>query len=523
MRLLLLLLATSVVVSAQSVLIGQPGTPGLLPGEPTLCTAGVSGASETERRQYFADGEPSFVLHREEQCSPAGLVTSVLRERTDLDGARTEASRLDLTYDAADRLVRVVRSGDRDGAWVPVWREASAYDAAGRRISFLSETKDYDGRWRPFVRTATVYDGAGRVEQSTGEEWDWNEHQSYYGTRLDRTVSGAVTIDVRSSRPDTTRHWSPRTQHETRVDESGRPVLIVYSDLGADTAPIQRFLYEYPATGDTVQTSQRREGDGWVNVSQTQTVTSADGRTRVATVALWNVSQSEWSLVDRQTNQFDEAGRLVERIYEDRDFVNGGVFIDRRDRWSYTASGQRDVYTIEFWIAENNAWGLQERDRREYDSEGRIVVSEFVNRVARSGQLVSGQLVETAYETDGRLASQVSYNRPERGWQLSSRSTFIHGAPVAADPSTQSAFDLAVWPNPTRGTVRVQIQSSRVQPVRVEVLDVLGRRVALAFDGRVTDGSVEIPISVASLAPGRYTIRLLSDEDMVTRPLTVVQ
>lgn len=526
MRIVLLLLVTSVAAQAQCGLACASGTPGLLPGEPQLCIVGVSGASETESRQYFADGEPSTLWTRTEMCDPDGRTTSRVKEIEDNDGGHFEASRVDLTYDDSGRLAQAILSRNRDDAWVPTDRNEYAYDQADRQISHLREVVQYEEGWRPVSRSSTAYDDQDRVAQSILETWDRNEHWRYYGSKTDQTVSAARTVDTRSTRPDTTVAWTPRFEHQTTVDESGRPVLTIYSELdatGAIQELVRRSLYEYSTTGDTLRTSQRREGSDWVNASQTQTQTAPDGRTRVEMISLWDASREEWAPVDRTTSQFDEAGRLVERLFEDRDFVNGGVLLNRRDRWTYMASGLRDEYMVEIWIEDNEAWGLEASDRREYDPEGRIVISEHIYRVARSGQVVSGQLVETSYEPDGRLAGQVSYNRPDIGWQLSSRSTFGHGAPVAIDPSAQATFGLAVWPNPARGTVHIQLRSSGARPARVEVLDVLGRRVILAFEGWAVAGDVAIPVPIPTLAPGHYFVRAHSDEDVAVQPFTVVR
>lgn len=527
MRTLLFLLATAASSQAQCGLACFSGTPGVLPGNPPLCVVGVSSASELERRQHIdiADGEPSRLLTREAQCDVNGRTTSEVKTTTDADGTRLDASRLDLAYDSADRVVRATLSRHSGGTWAPALRDALAYDSAGRQVLYRRETHD-GGEWRLDIRNVSAFDGEGRLVQSISETWSRQKNEGYVNSKIDRTYSGARTVEVRSSRQDTTVAWVPRSRFETVVDGDGRPVLSVERGVdasGAAQEETRRFLYEYSASGDTLRTFQLMEAGAWVNSSQTETQTSGDGRTRVRTLSFWTPSRSEWTLINRETDRLDGAGRRVERVIETQDYVNGGVVFERRNRRAYTASGLRSESTYELWIEGTDSWALDYRDRREYDLEGQIVVSEFIALTALTGQIWDGHRVETTYEADGRLASQTSYIERGEGWQLSSLSSFSHGSPVAVVPPVQRTLDLAVWPNPARETARVQIRLSRAGPARVEVLDALGRRLVLVFEGTVTEGLADVPLSISALAPGRYYVRMESDGDVVSRPLTVVR
>ena len=84
---------------------------------------------------------------------------------------------------------------------------------------------------------------------------------------------------------------------------------------------------------------------------------------------------------------------------------------------------------------------------------------------------------------------------------------------TAAEPGRQPAA-LAVTlagPNPSRGTTAVRVRSDA--PVRVSVLDVQGREVALLWDGPAPPERLEVD---GALAPGVYAVRAVSAQGAAT-------
>jgi hypothetical protein len=87
---------------------------------------------------------------------------------------------------------------------------------------------------------------------------------------------------------------------------------------------------------------------------------------------------------------------------------------------------------------------------------------------------------------------------------------------------------LALWPNPLRGRSRVQFVTPRATSVRLEVFDVLGRRVRGLVQASLPagthlshwDGTDDRGMPVAQ---GVYFLRLSNNHDVVTRRVTVLR
>ena len=104
--------------------------------------------------------------------------------------------------------------------------------------------------------------------------------------------------------------------------------------------------------------------------------------------------------------------------------------------------------------------------------------------------------------------------------------TFIGANVVANEPGggvPGEALSLeAAYPNPAAGVVTIRYAAPAGSAVRVEVVDLLGRTVAVLVEER-TDGPQETTLDTRDLANGVYVLRLSADGQMLSRKLTVVR
>ena len=86
--------------------------------------------------------------------------------------------------------------------------------------------------------------------------------------------------------------------------------------------------------------------------------------------------------------------------------------------------------------------------------------------------------------------------------------TFLGATGVAAEsaPAGVPAFGFdGVYPNPTADRITVAFYAEG--PARLEVIDLLGRRVATLHDGPVAEGQ-RVALDAAALSAGVYVLRL---------------
>ncbi|MEM1116089.1 MAG: T9SS type A sorting domain-containing protein [Bacteroidota bacterium] len=96
---------------------------------------------------------------------------------------------------------------------------------------------------------------------------------------------------------------------------------------------------------------------------------------------------------------------------------------------------------------------------------------------------------------------------------------FLNARSVSTAPEAETAFALLVAPNPSRDAARVQFALPEAGDVTVEVVDLLGRRVATLADRPFSAGphSLDLPRSLAS---GTYLVRLRAGRDALVQRIT---
>ncbi|MEO0857493.1 MAG: PA domain-containing protein, partial [Bacteroidota bacterium] len=96
---------------------------------------------------------------------------------------------------------------------------------------------------------------------------------------------------------------------------------------------------------------------------------------------------------------------------------------------------------------------------------------------------------------------------------------------VAAEDETQAGtYALAsVYPNPVSTTATVGFTLPTAEQVRVEVFDLLGRRVATLADGFRVVGEHRVTLDAAGLPSGVYVVRLATPSATLTERVTVVR
>ncbi|HYE96914.1 MAG TPA: endonuclease [Rubricoccaceae bacterium] len=96
------------------------------------------------------------------------------------------------------------------------------------------------------------------------------------------------------------------------------------------------------------------------------------------------------------------------------------------------------------------------------------------------------------------------------------RAFFTTGTAMEETPPAASALSVPS-PNPFLEETRLVLTLARPAAVRVEVVDVLGRRVAVLHDGPAPAGALPLSLGGQSLAPGLYLVRATGAGSVVVR------
>jgi len=99
---------------------------------------------------------------------------------------------------------------------------------------------------------------------------------------------------------------------------------------------------------------------------------------------------------------------------------------------------------------------------------------------------------------------------------------FSFSPEVSLSVSTTAPFVLTEpYPNPFASTANFILTVARTQPVRIDVVDVLGRRVETVFEGILGEGEARsFRLDGSHLAGGLYLIRARGTDFVTSRAVT---
>ncbi len=126
------------------------------------------------------------------------------------------------------------------------------------------------------------------------------------------------------------------------------------------------------------------------------------------------------------------------------------------------------------------------------------------------------------------LAAGVNEIRLERFWgymgvdYLGVEEAALPGVATEAGPADGLGLD-APRPNPAAGATTLTFHLAEAGPVRLDVFDVTGRRVAVLVDEAQSAGPHEVAFDVSGLSGGVYLVRLGAGGETVARPLAVAR
>ena len=80
-----------------------------------------------------------------------------------------------------------------------------------------------------------------------------------------------------------------------------------------------------------------------------------------------------------------------------------------------------------------------------------------------------------------------------------------------------------VMPNPTDGRFQVRGTLPETGPLRVDVIDLLGRRIQTLWDGTAVAGPLRLDANLNRLAAGVYFVRMHHQTTIQTQPFVVVR
>ncbi|PAP76305.1 endonuclease [Rubrivirga marina] len=181
--------------------------------------------------------------------------------------------------------------------------------------------------------------------------------------------------------------------------------------------------------------------------------------------------------------------------------------------WTASTDAEGDQFAYRWELAETAVFDAVVLSVSAQGPSVRLTVGALADALPDLGAGESVELWHRAVADDGEDAAAGP----------ASRVVVERGVVTAGEGGPGTALAVAVRPNPARSVAIVSVNLGVAADVRVEVVDALGRTVAVPLDGWRAAGAVPVTVDAAALPAGLYLVRVVTEAEVAVARLTVVR
>lgn len=374
-----------------------------------------------------------------------------------------------------------------------------------------------------------------------------------------------VGVEVSVRWVDSTQSWQSVQSYRTEVALTpawGEIASITWMPLDSETltfVPYQRDVRTYNAGGHLLtDTRQDYVGGTWYDNRRALIERDSDG---VMTAQRFErIRDGAWTTDFEMRTEFDEAGNrtlcehasLVEGTDSLRVYLQyisaydaeGRMVHQVRNQWNWRVNtfeadsvalsyenGQYTSYTSHRRSSETGPWSASHRYAAQYDVQGRVaslVLQQATSNAEGAVTWDDARQYLWTFRPDGLIETETRqrWDAGTETWSTDRRETYVTAMDIPPAPEPippPEAVRLGAMPNPFASEATLTLDVPEAAPVRVEVFDARGRRVAVAFDGELDAGTETLPLRLGGVPAGVYLVRATVGAEAVTEAVTVIR
>lgn len=393
-------------------------------------------------------------------------------------GSLDYRDRTDYSYDSEGNIVLLDVDGWHGSQWVDCCRNEYVYDEKGRRIERTSFHPLRPG-WRFGRRTTWWFSKDGRAETETVREWEDSEWQNLFQYTRTRDDRGRLLSSNR-------KFWIAGEWQNGSIGQHLTSTLR---------------LREYTQTGAVFTTQIWRDGS-WNN--STRSIFEYDELGR-ATSSLYQDWELE-SWTNRSRQEFDRIENPADtsRIQTSFNWENEAWEPDRRSSSLGLVGGQAANRIWEDWV--DSAWVEVSRAFTQMGDDGPIY---YEKESQVNGTWLPSDRWTWHYDVQGREVSSEWDQWDGNGWQPTQKIfSFYNQSTNVEAYAIDDRVEIALYPNPARTSIQLKGSLPSTSNLKIEVFDLLGRRVSTSFKLTNTELEAGYRLNISQLTSGVYTVRI---------------
>lgn len=380
-----------------------------------------------------------------------------------------------VTYSYTNNRLAEIISRDFNGTdWKPRSRSLYEYDANGNNTRYLNQVWDSTD-WADEYQVLSTYNASNQLTESISQLWNINSWLDLNRQTYSYDANGNEIESI--SQFWTTGNWE-NSSRETHAYDANNRLTVSTSQYWAGImwTNFYRSLYTYDMpTNTTTITEQEWNGMAWISQFRYVLESDTDEKLLSETEQMWD--GTAWENTTLTTYTYNAGGRVtlvLEKEWNGAAWDNYSQNIneyDPNDKWV--------SYLLQYWDA--GAW----------INFTYVTIDEagfFPEEDPVFGSLFNKYVLQYWNDSLNDWTNDLRY--------FGYFETFVGVKNVA------NSFDLQVYPNPTTGTVTLNVADTDIQPQRMMLLDMHGRQLM----SRRLQGVGTEQLNLGQLPKGQYLL-----------------
>lgn len=271
---------------------------------------------------------------------------------------------------------------------------------------------------------------------------------------------------------------------------TGQEAVISVLPNPGDPWPWSEGFEGITSVADNGWTTRDRDGNG------TWAVTNTTGHSGTNSIRLLNGPGATGSLDDLISRTFDMSGAEQIRI---------GF------RYAYAQRNPGNDDRLRLYVSNTcgESWSMRRQLRGPSDlNTGGTVGGDFVPTADQWGHTEVANISSNFHSSNFRIRFEFV---SDGGNHVYIDDININGLPVGMDEFTAPAGAVLVVPNPAQGAAQLVWRGERSGRTRIDLLDALGRTLAVVYEGAAPAQQQRMDLPVSGLVPGLYLVRIADD------------
>jgi hypothetical protein len=415
-------------------------------------------------------------------------------------------------YNEALTYVGIYGSGQD---WSQTTRRLVNYNV-DNQVSTYYEQDYLNGKWDNYIKYEYSYGSKAKVSSVAVYNW-FNDDWSLYSNKIyNYGAQSLLTEYITQKLKNGTITNDKRLQIE--YDANGQVIEYIQQIWGeSEWFNVQRYVYQYDDKKELLSASLHIWNDYvWVKNRLEIYKYDQSGNVEEKETSIWK--NDSWQYQAKEVNEYDKWKRKTgvrTYLWNDYDWLN-----DYRHIITYNTQNHVEKYRVMKWSTEQLCFSDYSNTEYKYNSSSNITETLF--QLAQNGTLANLFNTKLNYDEDENFTRFEKYIWQADNWVNNIKFQYNYGFVSVEELTPKPNISSISFPNPFAESTTINFKVDKQSPVTLKVFDFKGIEVAVLESNTLDAGDYNYPFSANDLRSGTYFYQLTVGNNIVYKPITII-